>query len=134
MALIVRFMKTMWLGSKPIFWWVAVMMALNALLPLAFWSQVEAKVVLGVFVVSAMGMMALFHVFGFTRITGLGHALWIVLVPWLISRLDLSEGITPLQAWMLATIAVNGISVVIDAWDVVRYVKGDRAPTLQTAE
>jgi hypothetical protein len=134
MALMIRFMKTMWHGSKPIFSWVAVMMMLNAFLPLALLSHVEARVVLGVFVVSAMGMMALFHVFGFTRITGLGHTLWVVLVPWLISRLDLSDGITPFQAWMLATVAVNGVSVVIDAWDVVRYVRGDRAPTLPTVE
>jgi Na+-translocating ferredoxin:NAD+ oxidoreductase RnfA subunit len=127
-------MKTMWHGSKLIFCWVAVMMTLNAFLPLAFWSHVEARVVLGVFVVSAMGMMALFHAFGFTRITGLGHTLWVLLVPWLVSRLDVSDGITLFQGWMLATITVNGISLAIDAWDVVRYVRGERQPVLPTVE
>lgn len=134
MGLMIRFMKTMWYGSRPIFWWVALMMALNALLPLAFWSHVEAKAVLGVFVVSAMAMMALFHAFGFTRITGLGHSLWVLMVPWLISRLEMSDGITLFRAWLLATITVDGISLAIDARDVVRYLRGDREAVLPVVE
>ncbi len=80
---------------------------------------------------SSAGLMVLLYAArGFTRILGAGHSPWIALVPWLWTRLDSIQPDEWLAHWIIAVIAMNGFSLIVDAIDVVRYIRGDRLPTV----
>ena len=87
--------------------------------------------VLVAMIVSATVMMAMSGKFGFTRILGLGHVLWIPLVFYLWTRLGQHAPDEPFGIWIRFLMVVNTVSVVIDVIDVVRYVRGDCAETVQ---
>ena len=107
--------------------WLGVLVIANAVVPMFFIGHREAQVVLGVFMVSAASMMILAHVLGFTRLLGLGHVLWIPLLLYLWSRMGGHPAVEPYGAWMRIVMLLNAASLVIDAWDVVRYARGERA-------
>ncbi len=107
--------------------WLGVLMMANAVVPMFFLGHRVAQVVLGVFMVSAASMMILAHVVGFTRLLGLGHALWIPLLLYLWSRMGGYPAVEPYGAWMRIVMLLNAASLVTDVWDVVRYVRGERA-------
>lgn len=110
--------------------WVMVMIMVN-MAALYFIDTLEGQVVIGVFMVSVAMMIILDAKMGFVKLLGLGHVLWLGLVPWLYFRLD---GLTPdtlVYQWIMVVIAINGISLIIDIRDVVQYLKGDRAPVIE---
>ena len=106
--------------------WLFVLMVVNMIVPLIYFDHLEAHIVLITFFLGAGLLVVLTGKFGFTRILGLGHILWIPLVVYLISRLDYYPVADPYGLWMRSVIVLNSISLVIDIWDVVRYAKGDR--------
>jgi hypothetical protein len=59
--------------------WVFFLMLVN-MASVAFWSEPLAKVIFITFMVSAALMMGLYARFGFSKILGLGHVLWIPLL------------------------------------------------------
>ncbi len=109
--------------------WLMILMAVNMIGPLFFLGQLEAQVVLVVFVISAALVMMLFAAKGYTRILGAGHILWLGLVPWLWARLDAVPPEGLFSTWIWIVIVVNGLSLIIDIVDVIRYARGDRQPT-----
>ena len=112
-------------------WVVVVLMGVNMVAPLIFWDTLEARIVLGTFLVGGVLMMGLTARFGFTRILGLGHVLWIPLILFLITRLGLHPADTPMGIWIRAVLLINGISLVMDGIDVVRYIRGEREATVR---
>lgn len=126
----IDFFKTMLLMSKPWVAWVGLLMAVNMMGPLFFMATLEARVVLGTMMASAALMIAIFAQKGFVRLLGLGHILWIPLILWLFGRMNFEAPFTGFEQWIVAVIILNGLSLVIDAVDVIRYLKGERAPTL----
>ena len=64
--------------------------------------------------------------FGFTRILGLGHILWIPLLGWLAFRLGQIPADDAFGLWVHGVMLVNAVSLVIDTADVVRFAAGDR--------
>ncbi len=124
------------LMSMPMPWplWIGLLLVVNIAGPIYFFEAFEAKVVLAAFLASAAFMTAIFAAKGFVRLLGIGHFLWIPMVPWLWTRLDQVEPGILIGYWMIAVVAVNGISLIIDAIDVVRYVAGDREPYLTVAD
>ncbi len=110
--------------------WLMALVAVNMVAPLFFIDRLEGQVVLGVFVVSAGLLVLLYAYTGFTRILGAGHVLWLGLLPWLWTRYDSIQPDEWLSRWIIAVIAMNGLSLIIDAIDVVRYARGDRQPTI----
>ena len=104
--------------------------ATNAVFPLFFLGRLEAKLVLGAFVASIVFFSILTARFGFTRLLGLGHLAWIPLLMYLSTRLDAVPGVELFGIWMRALIVLNGVSLVIDTVDVVRYVVGARRETV----
>ncbi len=124
------------LMSMPMPWpvWLGMLVAVNAAGPIYFFEALEAKVVLAAFLASAALMTAIFAAKGFVRLLGIGHIFWIPMVPWLWTRLDQVEPGTLFGYWMIAVVAVNGISLIIDAIDVGRYVTGDRKPYITIAD
>ncbi len=104
--------------------WIALMIVLNAVVPLILISTLEGKVVLATFVAAAALMMAIHRAKGFVRLIGTGHFVWFPLLAWLATRFDATSG--PMRAWLIALFVVNGLSLVIDVIDLIRYLRGDR--------
>ena len=66
--------------------WLWLLISVNMIAPLFFWSALEAKLIFAAMVGNAILMVALHAKFGFVRLLGLGHILWLPLVPWLYFR------------------------------------------------
>ncbi len=116
----------------PLHWqlWLAVLVAANLVVPFFYLQRLEAQVVLGTILASMTLMTLLTARFGFTRILGLGHILWVPMLAFLLARLgDVPAG-DAYGIWIRALIVLNSVSLVIDAVDVVRYIAGDRAETV----
>lgn len=124
------FFKAMLLMPKPWVAWVGLLMAVNMVAPLFFMATLEAKVVFATMMASAALMMVIFAQKGFVRLLGLAHILWIPLIFWLWGRVNPGAPATGFDQWILAVITLNGLSLMIDAVDVSRYFRGERAPTL----
>ena len=62
-----------------------------------------------------------------TRLLGLGHVLWVPLVPFRLSRLDQIVVGDAYGVWIGSVIALNSISLVLDSVDVVRFARGERS-------
>jgi hypothetical protein len=124
-------MRAMLKLPKPWAAWLGLLVALNAVAPLFFIRSPEAWAALAAVMVGMAIMTAIFAARGFVRLLGLGHAPWLLLLPWLLwSRLDLHEPGSALRNWLLALLIANSLSLVIDAVDVFRYIRGERAPTV----
>ena len=109
--------------------WLWLLIGVNMLGPVFFRDTLEAKVVLAAIMGNAMLMVALHRKFGFVRLLGVAHILWLPLLPWLVTRLaELSPG--PLSSWLWSLVVINGLSLVIDVIDVVRYARGERTRTI----
>jgi hypothetical protein len=111
--------------------WLMLLMGLNMVVPLFFIGRLEAQVIFLTQVMSAALMMALTGKFGFTRILGAGHVLWIPLVYFLWTRLGENPANDFFGVWLRAVLVLNGISLVIDLVDVLRYARGEREETIQ---
>jgi len=107
--------------------WVLALMTVN-MASLYFIDTLEGQVVLGVFMMGGMFMFTMDAKMGFVRLMGAGHFLWFLMLPWLYMRLPQIPADSLMYKWVLAVIVMNGISLVIDVWDVIRYAKGEREP------
>ena len=65
---------------------------------------------------------------GFVRLLGIGHIFWIPLVIWLGLRLDSAGLNDAFGFWLASVLALNSVSLVIDATDVTRFILGERSP------
>lgn len=113
----------------PLYWqlWLMLLVAANAMVPVYFIRHFEAQVVLATFLLSFVLMTALTARFGFTRIPGLGHILWVPLLVFVAVRLN-SPGLNDrLRLWLQCLVGLNSISLFIDVIDVTRYAWGDRS-------
>lgn len=118
--------------KMPLHWqlWLMLLVTANVVTPFFFLHHVEALVVLGTFVASMTLMTLLTARFGFTRIVGLGHILWIPMLAFLSTRLGDIPAVDAFGIWIRALFVLNGVSLAIDAVDVFRYIAGDRAETV----
>jgi len=123
---ILEFIQSMW--RMRWFWrvWIAMLILVNAVIPLFYSGIFEAQLVLLVFMLAAMTQMLIFHRLGFVRLLGIGHIYWIPMLAWLLSQ-GYSAGIdVGFMAWLSALILFNSISLLIDIVDVIRYWRGER--------
>jgi len=108
--------------------WLIALVIVN-LTSLYFIDTTEARVVLGAFVTSIIIMTDIYRRLGFIRLLGIGHILWIPMVPWLLMRLDQTPPLdSPFKYWLIIVIVMNTLSLILDGIDVIRYIKGDRVP------
>ena len=122
---------TQHIREMPIHWqlWVALLFLTN-MAAAVFLPRVEASVVLPAFFVAALLQVGLFARFGFVRLLGIGHFHWFVMIAWLVTRLGSIRGQGLFYNWVVAVIVLCGLSLVIDTVDVVRYLHGERKPTI----
>ena len=98
------------------------------LLCLYFIVHIEAQVVLATTLASVVAQAMIYQRFGFVRLLGIGHLLWIPMFAWLAMRADSIAAHPDLHNWLLVLAATNAMSFVIDSADVFRFAKGERAP------
>ncbi len=118
--------------KMPLPWrlWLMLLVTANLVVPLFFLGHLEAEVVLGAMVGSMILMTVLTAVSGFTRLLGLGHILWIPLLLFLWTRLDQIPADDFFGVWVRVLMALNAMSLALDAADVFRYISGDRQETV----
>ena len=110
--------------------WLMVLVGANMIAPMIFISRLEAQITLATMLAS-MGLMTFLTArFGFSRILGLGHILWIPMLMFLFPRLSSIPADSPFGIWIRVLFVVNIVSILIDAVDVFRYVSGDREETV----
>lgn len=133
MGMMMNFMKDMLRMPWPWVAWVGLLMLVNAGGGLVYLATLEGRVVLGTFVLAALLLTAIHARLGFVRLMGLGHFVWLPMIVWLAQRLGDAPAGSALRLWLWAVIVLNGASLVIDAVDVLRYLRGERAPTIPAA-
>ena len=106
--------------------WLMLLVTANMIMPFFFLDHLEAKIVLGTMLFSAILMTILTATSGFSRLLGLGHILWFPLLIFLWTRLDQIPAGGLFGIWIRALIVLNALSLVIDTGDVIRYITGDR--------
>lgn len=106
--------------------WLMLLVGTNLIAPMFFLSRLEAQATLATMLLSMALMTVLIARFGFTRILGLGHILWIPLLIFLLLSLRAIPADDTFGIWIRALILLNATSLLIDARDVIRYMAGDR--------
>ena len=126
----IDFMKTMLI--MPIQWqiWLGALVTTNIVAPFFFAHTLEAQVIWVMGVVGLLVMSYIFSKKGFVRLMGIGHIGWLPMVFWLATRLEHAPADSAFGYWLMAVIVLDSLSLVIDAFDVFRYVKGERTPFL----
>ena len=96
--------------------WVFWLMLVN-MVSIGFWSEPIAKIIFVTFMLSAMLMMGLYSRFGFEKILGLGHVLWIPLLAYLLIELpSLSQYFKNYLIVLSASIAISLAFDIFDVW------------------
>lgn len=111
--------------------WLALLVTVNLVIPLFFLNRLEAQVVVAALLASVILMTVLTAFSGFTRILGLGHIPWVPLLYFLWTRLDQIPADDFFGLWIRVLMMLNGVSLIIDAVDVGRYIGGDRSETVK---
>lgn len=126
MRAFLTFLKGLWQMSLTKKIWTLVLAILNVGMPFLFLQHLESEIILGVFFVNVVALTSLTALLGYTRLVSLGHALWIPLIYFLWTQRDLIPANEPFGMWIRVLMSVNGITLMMDAVDVIRYVRGDR--------
>ncbi len=127
-------MKMFFIGlfRLPIIWqiWSFFILAVNGLGPLLFLDENVAIVILVSTLMSAVVGFILVSVQGFTKLLGLMHAPW---VPAFVLQLMVFFNESPegdFANWLLLSIFITAVSLVIDAVDVILFLKGNKTDLL----
>ncbi|MEE8343256.1 MAG: hypothetical protein V3R51_05580 [Gammaproteobacteria bacterium] len=98
--------------------WVLYLMTINVA-SVGFWNEPLAKVIFVTFMVSAMLMMGLYARFGYEKILGMGHILWIPLLAYVLMEIPTAKDTfkSYLVIWSLSVT----VSLMIDIVDVWKY-------------
>ena len=99
--------------------WVFFLMIVKVA-SVGFWSEPLAKVIFVTFMLSAMLMMGLYSRFGFEKILGLGHVLWVPLFFYLIIKIPGAKDM--FKSYLIVLSISIFISLVFDMVDVYKYI------------
>ena len=108
------------LMQQPI--WVSVWVLILAVVNVAsvgFWSEPLAKVIFVTFMLSAMLMMGMYSRFGFEKILGLGHILWIPLLAWVLMEIPTAQA--AFKSYLITLSISMVVSLALDIVDVWKY-------------
>ena len=98
--------------------WVLYQMIVN-IASVGFWNEPLAKVIFVTFMFSAMLMMGLYSRFGFEKILGMGHILWIPLLVYVL--MEISTARDTFKTYLIILAISIAISLVFDIVDVWKY-------------
>ena len=116
----------------PIHWrfWLLLLVTANVAIPVLYVGRAEAQLVLVAMVINMMLMIWLTRLTGFSRLLGLGHLPWFLLLYFLWTRLDQIPADDFFGVWIRTLMVLNALSLIIDTVDVARYVAGERQETV----
>lgn len=114
--------------------WVGLLVVVNVLPPLFFLGRIEARWTLAAIALAGLLMALLTAWRGFTRLLGAGHAPWLALLPWIVSRWPEAPIDEPFGLWLRVLVAINTTSLVFDVADVIRYAAGERGETVDLGD
>ena len=119
--------------KMPVPWqlWLVLLLTVNLVVPLFFLDRLEAQIIVGALLASALLMTILTGVSGFNRLLGLGHIFWIPLFYFLWMRLGQIPADDFFGIWIRVLMTLNAASLFIDFLDVARYIAGDREETVK---
>jgi hypothetical protein len=107
--------------------WVGILALVNMVGGLVYLRTPEGQIALTCLMLAFVIMWGIYVKKGFVRLLGLGHLIaWTPQVVWYTQVVGNTAGW--FQYWLISAIAVNGLSLVIDFVDVVRYSLGDKQP------
>ena len=108
--------------------WVLILMVVNVA-SVGFWNESLAKVIFAAFMLSAMVMMGLYSRFGFEKILGMGHILWLPLLIYVLMEIPAASGTFKgyLIVWSIFTV----ISLVFDVADVWKHFTNRKSTRLE---
>ena len=98
--------------------WVFILMIVNVA-SIGFWDEPLAKVIFIIFMLSAMLMMGLYSRFGFEKILGMGHILWVPLLVYVL--MVIPNAIDTFKSYLVILSISIIISLVFDIVDVWKY-------------
>ncbi len=98
--------------------WLFFLMIINVA-SLGFWHEPLAKLIFITFIISAMLMMGLYSRFGFEKILGLGHILWVPLLVYVLTQLPIVEA--SFKSYLVVLSISLAISLAFDITDVWKY-------------
>ena len=107
-------------------WWWRLLLVVNILGPLLFIGRLEAQVVLGAYIASSIAIVLIHRRLGWVRLLGLGHAPWVVVVPWLLTRLVRTDPGGAFAVFLVTVILVDTACLALDVGDVTRWLAGER--------
>lgn len=110
--------------------WFWVLLIVNILGPVVFVTRLEAALTLAAYLVASVIIVVMHRRLGWVRILGLGHVLWLALLPWLIHRYLTTDPGGLFGAWLLSVIVVDLVCLALDVGDIVRYARGEREPVV----
>ena len=110
--------------------WVGALVGANIVAPLVFLEHIEAGATLAAGLIGLALMSGLTGRFGFSRIVGLGHVAWLPLLMFLVGSVTEVPPTTAFGFWLRTVIVLDAISLVFDAADAVRFLRGDRGETV----
>jgi hypothetical protein len=108
--------------------WFLILLIVNVAGPLLFIGRLEAQLTLAAYVIAALIIVPMHRRLGWVRLLGVGHLVWLPLIPWLISRYFETAPSGAYGVWLLSVIVVDAACLAIDVIDVARYATGDRQP------
>ena len=93
---------------------------------LIFIAQLEGRLILITLIFTLLVAGQIHRVSPFSRLIGLCHLPWLVLLPIIASKLSSAAPLGWYEGWLAYVFIVICISLVFDAWDVARYLRGDK--------
>jgi hypothetical protein len=105
--------------------WVLFLMIVHVA-SVVFWDEPLAKVIFVTFMLSAMLMMGLYSRFGFEKILGMGHILWIPLLVYVLMEIPTSRG--TFKSYLIILSISMVISLLFDTVDVWKYFTSRKNP------
>lgn len=109
--------------------WVMLLGGVNMIGGLWFIHTFEGIFALACLVEAFVIMWFIYIKKGFVRLLGLGHLVaWTPLMIWFARTAIQSETEGTFLYWLCAVLTLNGISLMIDLVDVIRYYRGETQP------
>lgn len=107
--------------------WVIILAAVNFVGGFYFYETIEGKTALISMIGAIIVMQIIYSRLGFVKLMGLGHILfWIPFLGLSLARLwNWNELDNDLRYWLLTVSLVNTMSLILDIYDVVRFIKGE---------
>lgn len=98
--------------------WVNALAAVN-LVSLVFLEHALAQVIIGVFVFQFLVMIAMYMYFGFEKILGLAHILWLPLLGFIVLNVSAYSGVFSYYLIVLSLFLL--VSLIFDTYDAITF-------------